>query len=388
MVHIHITLVGNQTYPVYLGIAEDEISPDMVILVHSENSLTEAQRIAAEFADSNIEFRYELCNPVNVKQVLAKAKELAQSMSDDNHYTINLTSGTKVWSIIFHEAFENKPNVKFIYVDQTCNIYDLSTGEMRMGAAIDTHRVFRLNGTSALRYLRFEDLTEEDLDAITRIRQLTRVNRAAVTDVTNYEFSKARNRRRDKFESVKFPGSSIAWDLDKKEVTLTITNKKTVATDTISSPHIFSLMFNAGWFEAEVARQLSFWKHSREIMLNVVFPYSERVAKNEIDIIVNTGNRLLFVECKTSIHSVTDLDKFSKAVRNFGGTGCHAMFVSYSSMGDKPSEKCRDNNIIPFSFQDTLNAVNSGEVPLSDGNPITNALCALLDKKLSTINKK
>ena len=123
-------------------------------------------------------------------------------------------------------------------------------------------------------------------------------------------------------------------------------------------------------------------------MLNVVFPYSERVAKNEIDIIVNTGNRLLFVECKTSIHSVTDLDKFSKAVRNFGGTGCHAMFVSYSSMGDKPSEKCRDNNIIPFSFQDTLNAVNSGEVPLSDGNPITNALCALLDKKLSTINKK
>ena len=47
MANVHIALVGGQTYPVYLGIAET--SPDRVILVHSESSLAEAQRIAAEF---------------------------------------------------------------------------------------------------------------------------------------------------------------------------------------------------------------------------------------------------------------------------------------------------------------------------------------------------
>ena len=166
--NVHISLVGGQTYPVYLGIAEQlaDAKPDIVVLVHSASSHAEAQRIAAEFASTGIPFIYEQCDPVNVKQVLDKSRMMAETMSDDDHYTLNLTSGTKVWSIVFHEAFEKKPHVRFICVDQSCVLYDLSTGESRQGDHVDTDRVFRLNGTETLRYFNFNDFTDNDLQVL------------------------------------------------------------------------------------------------------------------------------------------------------------------------------------------------------------------------------
>ena len=73
---------------------------------------------------------------------------------------------------------------------------------------------------------------------------------------------------------------------------------------------------------------LSSWEYAKEIIMNANFPYKNNNPKNEIDIIVNTGNRLLFVECKTQINDITDIDKFRTAVKNYGGMGCKALFIT------------------------------------------------------------
>lgn len=383
MANVHIALVGGQTYPVYLGIAES--SPDRVILVHSESSLAEAQRIAAEFKGSGIPFVYEHCDPVNVKQVLDKTRMMAKIMSDDDHYTINLTSGTKVWSILFHEVFASKPNVKFIYVDQSCSIYDLSNGDSRQGAPIDTDRVFRLNDTSALSYLDFNDLTNDDIKVLGAIKRLIHSNWTAFNALTVLNTPDKQQRLKQHQGSAEHKGSSLSWDRDANTATLSLMRRDgRLVEKTLSSSHLFSLLLNTGWFEAEVARHLSQWKHSHEVRMNVKFPYVEGNPKNEIDVIVNTGNRLMFVECKTQIHTLTDLDKFSKAVRNYGGTGCHALFATYGPMTNEAAEKCRDNDIIPFSFKDTLDASHEED----KRGVITRALHQLLDERLFTINKK
>lgn len=385
MAKIHIALVGGQTYPVYLGIAET--SPDKVILVHSTSSLAEAQRIAAEFEGSGIPFSFEQCDPVNVKLVLEKTRELSEAMGDEDQFIINLTSGTKVWSILFHEAFETKPHVQFIYVDQSCSIYDLSNGDSRQGDMLDTDLVFRLNDTRAVSYMEFNDLTDEDLDAIRTIRSLHMFNWNDFTGLTVDNTPEKKKKFARPSDTYTHNGSSITWDRETNIITIELKNKDRNGmpkVETLSSEHIFDLVFNAGWFEAEVARHLSQWIHSHEVRLSVEFPYKEGNPKNEIDVIVNTGNRLLFVECKTIIHTLTDLDKFSKAVRNYGGTGCHALFVSYGSMSPRAEEKCRDNGIIPFSFRDALLAASEEERPFA----IQKSLHQLLDKRLLTINKK
>ncbi len=384
MANVHIALVGGQTYPVYLGIAET--SPDMVILMHSASSLAEAQRIANEFKGTRIPFIYEQCDPVNVKQVLEKSRMMAKIMDDDDHYTINLTSGTKVWSILFHEAFETKPHVRFIYVDQSCNIYDLSNGESRQGAPIDTDRVFRLNDTQTLSYLDFKELTPDDLNVIKAVQNLYRVksNRTVITELTVARTNAQKQTFRRNVGTVNWKNSSISWDRPASSITICLDNKGNVTVKTLTSPHAFDLVFNAGWFEAEVARLLSQWKRSHEVRIGVEFPFQEGNPKNEIDVIVNTGTRLLFVECKTSIHTLTDLDKFSKAVRNYGGTGCHALLVSFNPLSKEAVEKCRDNGIIPFSFEDTLAATHDKGIQ----DTVAKALHRLLDEKIFTINKK
>lgn len=383
MAKIHITLVGAHTYPVYLGIVET--SPDEVLLVHSANSLAEAQRIAAEFEGSGIPFSFEEYDPVNVMQVLEKTRELSEAMGDEDQFIINLTSGTKVWSILFHEAFESKPHVQFIYVDQNCNVYDMTTGDTMCGTTIDMNRIFKLNNTSILSCMDFGELSGDDLDAIKAIRALHQAN---WIDFTMLTVSDTRDKQKmfDKSTgSFSVGDSSISWDRNDGTVSFILSAKERgIIEETLTSPHIFDLVFNAGWFEAEVARHMSLWAHAHEVKIGVEFPYVDGNSKNEIDVIVNTGQRLVFVECKTQIHNLTDLDKFSKAVHNYGGMGCIALFVTFASMTPKALEKCRDNGIVPFSFRDTLLAAREPEKPFA----IRKNLHQLLDQCLLTINKK
>ena len=386
MANVHITLVGKQTYPVYLGIAET--SPDRVILVHSSTSIAEAQRVAEEFGKAEVEFDYVELDPVNVMEVLHRTFELAQSLSDEDYYTINLTSGTKVWSILFHEAFESKSHIQFIYVDQICTVYDLSNGEILDSAWVEMERVFRLNNTSVLNSLDFKDLTTDDLNNIKTIRSLHQANWAVFTELTVPKTRDGQNAVNQIDGTFSFKGSSISWDHGTNSINFQLKPKKgliehEIIERTLSSPHIFDMVFNAGWFEAEVARQLSLWSYSHEVKLNVEFPYKDGNTKNEIDVIVNTGKRLLFVECKTQINNHTDLDKFSNAVKNYGGTGCLAMFVTFGSMTQMAKEKCRDSSIIPFSFKDALDAATED----AKKGAITTALHQLLDERLFTINK-
>ena len=74
--------------------------------------------------------------------------------------------------------------------------------------------------------------------------------------------------------------------------------------------------------------------------------------KNEIDIIVDTGIKLFFVECKTQVFDMKDLDKFRNVVKNFGGFGAKAILVSYFKPTNIVLEKCKDNHLSVFWFQD------------------------------------
>lgn len=66
---------------------------------------------------------------------------------------------------------------------------------------------------------------------------------------------------------------------------------------------------------------------------------------------MNTGSKLLFVECKTQIKNETDIDKFASAVKVYGGLGSKALFVTDARMTDKAIEKCADHGIMTFCLQ-------------------------------------
>lgn len=111
--------------------------------------------------------------------------------------------------------------------------------------------------------------------------------------------------------------------------------------------------------------------------MNCIFPTKTNSPKNEIDIIIDTGTKLLFVECKTQINSETDIDKFAAAVKVYGGSGSKALFVTDAPMRDKAKEKCNDNGVLSFSLE-KFGGASLSKSPLFE----------LLEKELFNINPK
>ena len=85
--------------------------------------------------------------------------------------------------------------------------------------------------------------------------------------------------------------------------------------------------------------------------MNCVFPLKPGFSKNEVDIIVNTEIKPVFVECKTSVYDSTDVDKFATVVSNYGGAACKALFVTELPMHDLASTKCKESGIATFSLK-------------------------------------
>ncbi|MEY8688148.1 DUF1887 family CARF protein [Bacteroides sp. AN502(2024)] len=380
MNHIHIALLGAQSYPVYLGIIDQH--PDEVILIHSVTTLDEAIRVRCEIEKQEIKLPVQLIefDPVDISRIFSQLKKHFANLSFENLYSVNISGGTKLWSVAFYEYFREYPHVRLLYIDQNNYICDLKTAGKRLSdVPLDTDIVFRLNGTLAKSYTLLSEYTEKDTCCLKKIKDLRRHSYDGFKGFSMPGIEKWNEIENKKEGCWMSADGALLWDKPAQRIIIRLLNKKgIVKEETLESPHVFSLFFHAGWFEYEVARILSGWKYAKEIRLNVKFPYNaERNPKNEIDVIVNTGNRLLFVECKTQISFITDIDKFRTAVKNYGGMACKALFVTEAVMKNTAREKCEDSGILSFSLENSFANLSVAE-----------QLYIKLELELFEINKK
>ena len=98
---------------------------------------------------------------------------------------------------------------------------------------------------------------------------------------------------------------------------------------------------------------------------------------NEIDIIVNAGEKLLFVECKTQIHDGTDIDKFGNAVKSYGGLASKRIFITDTNMKPIAQEKCSQAKIPYYSMSEMRNDESRKKL-----------FYKFLTRELKTINEK
>ena len=360
MKRVHITLVGGQPVPVYIGIKDDG-QANTVLLVCSPQSKTEAERIKEQFPKRKIlvtEFP-----PVDVEGIENLAVELFNKYADYEK-TINLRSGTKLWSLTFFRIFCQDSNSHFIYIDQNNHIKDILTKNSHIGT-INILKRFELYGTPLTSFRMLEEYDDEDLYVAKEIERIRNKNRYEFVRLTGNRNITEMNER-DILTTEK--GSRLEYSIDERWARIELYTNKDIQTKEFHCKHLFDILFNSGWFELKTAKELSKNERINKIWLNCEFTDSEGNPKNEIDIIAELDNRLLFVECKTMIHDSTDIDKFRSALRNFSGTSSTGIFVT----NDKPNnfsmsryehamEKCNDNGIQTFNF--SLWRSNPVEVP-------------------------
>lgn len=383
MSKVHITLVGGQPAPVYHGIVACQ--PDYVIYVCSRSDVSKQTADVLREVLNEIPSKCTFLHPTDPLQIKLFAEALASQFKNDD-VTVNISSGLKSWSHWFGIVFEKMSNAAVVYIDQNNVLWNYKTMQPSYNVVFDMHKLFMLYGNPLENYTPFSAYTKEDFDAIHTIEVCRRNNFTDFNQLTTVLpkgiSSQVKNQVQGRYV---LPNNEswVSWNkklLDgMQEVCLCIVNKSRTRclSERIVSPHAVNLVFSAGWFECKVARILSRWRNAKEIYVNCRFPYKPLLDKNEVDIIINTGAKILFVECKTQIFDTTAIDKFRSVVKGYGGTASKGMFVTDAEMSELAKVKCKEHGILTFSLQDE-----------HEGKSVEEAITALLDAELYNINAR
>lgn len=340
MAKVHITLVGREIEPIYNGIIYSQ--PDFIYFIRSsdEKSLANARTLARWF--SSIPSEDKKVDPVDMDDIKNKVEQIAERFKNDE-VTINISSGTKPWSYFFSIVFGTCSNAEIFYVDQKNRVWNF-TNLQQAELPYDFKTAIQLHTGNLPKYTNYIDFTTEDIQVVNKIVNLDRFNHAM--------FSALVAQARKHPNLGEWISRSHRLIKNGKKFSIDLYNANKEIHENLESPHSHSLLVNAGWFEYVVARVVKHWDKSQDVWLNCVFPFANNSIKNEIDIIANLGDRMLFVECKTKMEDYKDIDKFHSAMLNYAGKSTIGLFVANEPLNEQVIEKCRDNKILAFSFGD------------------------------------
>lgn len=377
---IHITLIGGQPTPVYHAIKA--IEPEHIVFIYSQDTERQLNCIKNEIATPCEEI---ILPPTDVAKIKQQAEELATRFANDE-VSVNISGGLKSWSFWFGTVFHKCDNATVVYIDQNNILWNYKTLQWDKVPNIDILTQFRLHGNPIDgNYTDYKEFNEADRKAIALIENIRASNHDIfnqLTLLTDKQKKRPKNERTGHFATTDNQ-SYLEWERatekgEAEKVKINILRRNgTYLTKEICSPHVIELMFNAGWFEYKVATLLEKWDKAREIFLNCHFPFVKGTDKNEVDIIVNTGIKVLFVECKTKISSSNDIDKFTSVIKKYGGTGSKGLFITDAPMKDLDKKKCEDNGILHFSLKEVNTSFTTEQ-----------ALTMLLNNDIERINTK
>ena len=385
---LHITLVGEQPEPIYYVI--EELKPDAVVYVCSKQTESKAKAIQ-ELAYIE-KHATVIIDPTNADEISNCADYIAKEFSGYDT-TLNISGGSKPWAYIFGIKFGTMPNATVMFIDQNNILWNYRT---MTGSPIhyrfDLMKSLELRGNLLKEYHDFSTYTEKDVEAQRDVEWARRCNVKAFTGLMSIMDKDCQEEMKTNTEGKFMLKSShagqdnyVEWFKATKDhpnafVRINLISTKTGIPNTfeIESPHAIELTFNSGWFEFKIARMLSKWDKVRKIYMNCIFPIDEKIDKNEVDIIIETDIKAIFVECKTNISKLNDIDKFRSVVKNYGGTSCSGLFITEGKLRDDVQQKCMDNGITYFSL-----STYGGKI-----NQANKDLIQLLENQYKTINTR
>ncbi len=338
-----ISFVGGQLLPVLLGIKE--FSPDHVHFIVSKESKNKITQIRSFIFE--VGFSENICDPFDFFSVRAACEKILNKLDQNDEIKINLTGGTKVMVLAAQSLIlERKLNGFYINLDGT--LLNLpSYNSQKLSCELSINEFFEISGHKLHRYKALSDYFIDDFKAIDEIATFS-VNYDKLILLINSKIRK----NYDNLYKIPLYGK---LELDKS--TKFIWKDKSIMVDfngkeifKISSPNVRSLFFHAAWWELIVAREISKWSKAKELLLQCKLPFKTdaKTIKNEIDILVNLGSKLIFVECKSGLVKSEDINKLKIVNEIYGGIISKSLLVCRFKPTPTIIEKCKELNIDVF----------------------------------------
>ena len=348
--HLQIALVGGSPEPVYQGIKH--LRPDQVLLLCSKKSKKDADNIKRELDKSNdrTEIVIYPIPDTGLEEMQEAAEYIESSIPKGISVSMNLTGGMKLWSLVFNNVFRRRRRSCHAFFILNGVYIDLKDKATKGKVDFDMDAQFKILGHSLDEYTSYNDYTDKDFVVLDDVLLLGL--QPKYHNIFTKLTSKFYSDYKDKYgnldllynQSTTQGQSFLEWNSEAQTFHCKIKDRNVF----LKSPHVASIVLNTGWFELCTAKMIASTGRAKDIRLNCVFKSTNDIPKNEIDIIFNTGDKLIFVECKTQVYNSTDVDKFNSAVRNYGGLGSRPLFVTNWKMNPDPKEKCTDYGITTF----------------------------------------
>lgn len=333
-----ITLLGGQVTPVYWGIKEKD--PDVVHILYSIESRFHLPMLIALFPLKK--FETIQVTPYNFDEIIEVVGAIILKNPEDS-YELNLTGGTKVMALACNDAFKTLEYNSF-YIDQNNKVYDFNSHAYTpINSLIDTKTFLSLSGhkdfgsQTISNYTTSELIFAKQIELFSDTKEYKQINKLLKSFKVGTEGIKKYTLNDQLF--------NLSWHSPYLEIK---TNNDQY---TCVSENAFKIAFNGLWWELIVADALKKWQKIYEMKLGVEIHSKTQKGevKNEIDILINTGRNLIFIECKSGDIGQEDINKMRVVKRLYGGLSSRSILVAKYPPRRSIIEKCFDLGIDLFT---------------------------------------
>ena len=362
-----ISIVGSQLLPIYVGIKE--FNPDKVHFIVSNESIGSIAVLKPLL--KNIQHSVHNCDAFDFFAIKATCEKIIDKIDSSDSITFNLTGGTKIM-VLACQALIIEKGLNGFYINQDDTLLELpSYTRKKINTELDTKEFLDLSGHNISSSNVLSDFTADDFKMSAVIESFANSDRR-YTVITNH-FRKKYNNSNQKIPSAgkeNLPnGIEVVWSIN--SVLIKANGKDLLS---LKSKNILQLFFNSAWWELQVAKEMSNWSKLKELLINSVLPFKIDIksAKNEIDVLLNTGKKLIFVECKSGNVKQEDVNKMKAIKQTYGGLISKSILVSKFLPSPTIIEKCKELDIDIFycyAFQNRMvNPLNKVLVKLDEIN--------------------
>ncbi len=348
MAKIQITILGKEPLPVYYAITE--FDSDMIHLIGTKENRSIGKRIKS-VVEKSVPCKIhivEAYNPTDMVNVC----ETIHSKSPNDEYIYNLTGGTKIMSLAAF-SIAVKYGAKTIYTTQTNEIVDMQTYQITpMKCILSNENIFILQGQDLKSFDILNRHNADKVNCAKEIKEFIETNNKVYSNLSYYYSFVYKKNLHENIET------DNRITLSKTTDGLTVEKEGELLLQ-LSHPDAADLLFEGRWWETLVADALLTWSesldHPYEIWQNVKFsPKAEIVSykdrdKNEVDILINIGTKILFIECKSGKITQDNIYKIDAVRSTYGGNMSKAVLTSYYPIDEIIKEKAKELDIRLFA---------------------------------------
>jgi hypothetical protein len=341
-----IILLGKDITSVYHGIKE--FGPDHIHLLYTEETKDIETPMYPLLPESIRCSRYK-AEPYDGNNVIDVCRRIHSEHQGEFAY--NLSEGTKVMAFAaFIVAKET--NSDAFYLTQHGEIVHLNTFEFHpLHSILNNEEILGLSGNKLTHYHDAKELSIGEVKASLQIKKFIEQYPQEHARIQKF-FNIFCKRQLTRLPNSKLFANNLRFKQRNGSLLISLGEYVLLR---LNQSYATMLYFEGRWWETLVANEVRNWSEQRpqspEVWQSVIFQTNERnpQTKNEIDVLLNNQQKLIFLECKSGNVTQNDIYKIDAVRETYGGDISQAVLVSYYPIEKSLRDKCKDLQIHLFA---------------------------------------